>query len=163
VAGVTRHQGYPEPCLLLFPTIYTGRQSWDDLCADLNKAAEMHGFQFTVHISKHTAQATVWTLSCTHHIMFEDKACKHKYVDNEAQYASGVKVTTVKYNRGVEHRGPTGINQPRKMETSLPTRKNDVCPFKIKIHFNKKDDLFYLSKMDQYTLTVVISGLLFYF
>jgi hypothetical protein len=78
--------------------------------------------------------------------MFEDKACKRKYVDNETQYASGVKVTTVKYNRGVEQRGPTGINQPRKMETSLPTPKNDVCPFKIKIHFNKKDDLFYLSK-----------------
>jgi uncharacterized protein YlbG (UPF0298 family) len=32
------------------------------------------------------------------------------------------------------------------METSLPTLKNDVCPFKINIHFNKKDDLFYLSK-----------------
>jgi hypothetical protein len=32
------------------------------------------------------------------------------------------------------------------METSLPTRKEDICPFKINIPFNKKDDLFYLSK-----------------
>jgi hypothetical protein len=32
------------------------------------------------------------------------------------------------------------------METSLPTRKEDICPFKINIHFNKKDDMFYLSK-----------------
>jgi uncharacterized protein YlbG (UPF0298 family) len=32
------------------------------------------------------------------------------------------------------------------METSLPTRKEDICPFKINIHFNKKDDLFNLSK-----------------
>jgi uncharacterized protein YlbG (UPF0298 family) len=32
------------------------------------------------------------------------------------------------------------------METSLPTRKEDMCPFKINIYFKKKDDLFYLSK-----------------
>jgi hypothetical protein len=51
-----------------------------DLCVDLKNAAEKQGFQFTVRKSKHTAQATVWTLSCTHHIMFEDKACKHKYM-----------------------------------------------------------------------------------
>jgi hypothetical protein len=67
VAGVAREQGYPEPCLLRFPTIYTGMQSWDDLRADLNKSAEKQGFQFTVHKSKHTEQATVWTLSCTRH------------------------------------------------------------------------------------------------
>jgi hypothetical protein len=34
VAGVPREQGYPGPCLLRCPTIYTGRQSWDDLRAD---------------------------------------------------------------------------------------------------------------------------------
>jgi uncharacterized protein YlbG (UPF0298 family) len=78
--------------------------------------------------------------------MFEDKACKQKYVKNEGQFASGMKVTTVKEDLRVEQRGPTGINQPQKMETSLPTLKNDVCPFKINIHFNKKDDLFYFSK-----------------
>jgi hypothetical protein len=57
-----------------------------------------------------------------------------------------MKVTTVKENRGAEQRGPTGIHQPRKTETSLPTRKEDICPFKINTPFNKKDDLFYLSK-----------------
>jgi hypothetical protein len=57
-----------------------------------------------------------------------------------------MKVTTVKENHCVEQCGPTGINQPRKTETSLPTLKNDVCPFKINIRFNNKDDLFYLSK-----------------
>jgi hypothetical protein len=79
VAGVAREQGYPEPCLLRFPTNYTGRQSWDDLRVDLNKAAKKQGFQFTVHKSKYMAQATVWALSCTCHRMFEDKACKRKY------------------------------------------------------------------------------------
>jgi hypothetical protein len=146
VTGVARQQGYPEQCLLRLPTLYTGRQSWDDLRVDLHKAAKKQGFQFTVRKSKHTAQATVWTLYFTRHIMFEDKACKRKYVNNEAQCASGMKATTAKENCCVEQRGPTGIDQPRKMETSLPTLKNDVCPFKINIHFNKKDDLFYLSK-----------------
>jgi hypothetical protein len=28
----------------------------------------------------------------------------------------------------------------------LPTRREDICPFKINISFNKKVDLFYLSK-----------------
>jgi hypothetical protein len=57
-----------------------------------------------------------------------------------------MKFTTVKENRRAEQRGPTGIHQPRKTETSLPTRKEDICPFKINIRFNKKDNLFYLSK-----------------
>jgi hypothetical protein len=50
----------------------------------------------------------------------------------------------------IMQRGPTGIHQPRKTETSLPTRKEDIifCPFKIKIRFNKKDDISftYVSK-----------------
>jgi hypothetical protein len=75
----------------------------------MNKAAEKQGFQFTVRKSKLTDQATVWRLSCTRHRIFEDKACKRKYVNNKAQFASGTKVTTVKENRLVEQRGPTGI------------------------------------------------------
>jgi hypothetical protein len=63
-----------------------------------------------------------------------------------AQFAAGVKVTTVKENRRAEQWGPTGIHQPRKMETSLPPRKEYIFPFKINIRFNNKDDLFYLSK-----------------
>jgi hypothetical protein len=119
MAGVTREQGYPRSCLLRFPKIYTGRQSWDDLRADLNKAVEKQGFQFTVRKSKHTAQATVCILSCTRHRMFEDKACKQKCVNNEAQFESGMKVTTVKENCRVDQLGPTGINQPRKKNTAL--------------------------------------------
>jgi hypothetical protein len=64
-AGIARQSDYPEPCLLRFPKIYTGRQSWDDLHADLNKVAEKQGLQFTVCNTKHTSQATAWTLSCT--------------------------------------------------------------------------------------------------
>jgi hypothetical protein len=58
----------------------------------------------------------------------------------------GMKVTIVKENRWVEQHGPTGINQPRKTETSRPTRKQDQCPFKLNIRLNMEDDLFYLSK-----------------
>jgi hypothetical protein len=121
VAGMAREQGYSDPCLLRFPTIYTGRQSWDDLRTDLNKAAEKQGFQFTVCKSKHMDQATVWTLSCRRHIIFEDKACKRKYVNNnEKQFASGMKVTTLKENCRVEQRGLTGINQPQKWKHHSP-------------------------------------------
>jgi hypothetical protein len=78
--------------------------------------------------------------------MAEHKVCKHIYEYSDAQFSAGLKVMTVKENRRADQRGPTGINQPRKMETSLPTRKEDICPFKINIRFNKKDDdLFYLS------------------
>jgi hypothetical protein len=146
VAGITRQLDYPESCLLRFPTIYTGRQSWDDLRADLNKVAEKQGFQFTIPNTKHTAQATLWTLSCTRHRMAEHKSCKRIYEYPYAQFAARMKVMTVKENRRAEQHGPTGIHQPRKTETSLPTRKEDICPFKINICFNKKDDLFYSSK-----------------
>jgi uncharacterized protein YlbG (UPF0298 family) len=78
--------------------------------------------------------------------MAEHKVCKRVYDYPDTQFASGMMVTTVKENRRAEHHGPTGIHQPRKTETSLPTRKEDICPFKINIRFNKKDDLFYLSK-----------------
>jgi hypothetical protein len=146
VAGIARQLDYPEPCVLWFPTIYTRRQSWYDLGAELNKVAEKHGFQFTVCNTKHTAQATSWTLSGTRHKMAENKACKRNYVNHYAQFAAGIKVKTVKENHWVDQRGPIGINQPKKAETSLPTRKEDICPFKINIRFNKKDDLFYISK-----------------
>jgi uncharacterized protein YlbG (UPF0298 family) len=137
VVGIARQSDYPEPCLLRFPTIYTGRQSRDDLRVDLNKVAEKQGFQVTVRNTKHTAQATDWTLSCTRHRMAEHKVCKRVYDYPDAQFASGMKVTTVKENRRAEQRGPTGIHQPRKI---------DICPFKINIRFNEKDDLFYLAK-----------------
>jgi hypothetical protein len=146
LAGIARQIDYPELCLFRFPTIYSGGQSWDDLRADLNKVADKLGFQLTFHNTKHTAQATAWKVSCTHHRMAENKACKLNYVNPDAQFAAGMKVTTVRENRWVEQRGPTGINQPRKMETSLQTLKEDICPFKINIDFNKKGDLFYLSK-----------------
>jgi uncharacterized protein YlbG (UPF0298 family) len=146
VAGIAIQSDYPEPCLSRFLTIYTGRKSWDDLRADLHKVAEKQGFQFNVRNTKHTAQATAWTLSCKRHRMTEHRVCKRVYDYPDAQFASGMKVTKVKENRWAEHRGPTGIHQPRKMETSLPTNKEDMCPFKINIRFNKKDDLFYLSK-----------------
>jgi hypothetical protein len=58
-----------------------------------------------------------------------------------------MKITTlVEETRRAEQREPTGIHQPPNTETSLPTRKEDICPFKINIRFKKKDDLCYLSK-----------------
>jgi hypothetical protein len=39
--------------------------------------------------------------------MFEDNACKHEYENGDAQFAAGMKVTTVKKNHLVEQRGPT--------------------------------------------------------
>jgi hypothetical protein len=86
----------------------------------------------------------VHNIACTN--IVEHKACKRIYDYPDAQFAVGMKVMTVKETHRAEQRGPTGIHQPRKTETSLPTRKEDICPFKINIHFNKKDDLFHLSK-----------------
>jgi hypothetical protein len=141
VAGIARHSYYPEPCLLRFQTIYAGRQSSDDLRTDLNKVNEKQCFHFTIRNTTHTPQATSWTFSCARHIMAEHKACKCIYDYPDDQFAALIKVTTVKENRRVEQRGPAGIHQPRKMENSLPMRKAYICPFKINIHFNKKDDL----------------------
>jgi hypothetical protein len=79
--------------MLWFSSIYTGRQSGDDLHADLNKSAEKQGFQFTVCNASNSNQATVWTFSCTHDIIFEDKACKHNYGNWDAQFAEGMSWT----------------------------------------------------------------------
>jgi hypothetical protein len=87
-----------------------------------------------------------WKLSFAHNRMFEDKACTRYYEHGDAQFAEGMKATTVKENHRVEQRGPTGINQPRKTETPRPAWKEDQCPFKINIHLNLIDNLFYLSK-----------------
>jgi hypothetical protein len=80
VAEIDRQSDYLEPCLLRFPTIYTGRQSCDDLRAGLNKVAEKQGFQFTVRNTKHTSQAIACTLSCTRHQIAEQKVC-HRWMD----------------------------------------------------------------------------------
>jgi hypothetical protein len=120
---------------------YTGRQSWDDLRVHLNKSAEKQGFQFIVCNTANLAQSMVWTLCCTLNRMFEDKACKRNYENGDAQFAAGMKVTTVKENPRVEQRGPTGINQPRNMDTLHPTHKEDKCRFNINIRLNLKDYL----------------------
>jgi hypothetical protein len=78
--------------------------------------------------------------------MAEHKVCKRVHDYPDAQFASGIKFTRVKENRPAEQHGPTGIHQPGKTEMALPTRKEDICPFIINICFNKKEDLFYLSK-----------------
>jgi hypothetical protein len=96
VAGLALQQGCPEPCMLQFPLIYTGRQSWDDLCADLNKSAEKQGFQFTVCKTANSTQA-VWTLSCNHNRMFDDKACKRNYENGDAQFVGCLKVIKGSY------------------------------------------------------------------
>jgi hypothetical protein len=66
-----------------------------------------------------------------------------------------MKVPAVKENCQAEQHGPTGIHQPRKTETSLQTRKEDICPFKNQHPF-KQD----LSKKYQYTLILGMYGVL---
>jgi hypothetical protein len=149
INAVAKRSDYPEPCLLRFPTIYTGRQSWDDLCADLNKVAEMQGFQFTVHNTKHTAQATAfWTRSCTRHGMAEHNFCKRVYDYPDAQFASGMKVTTVKENRRAEQRGPTGIHQPVKRRCHYPQGKKTFVHSKSTSVSTRRMICFIYQKMD---------------
>jgi hypothetical protein len=57
--------------------------------------------------------------------MFEDKACKCSYEDGNAQFDAVMKVTTVKENRRINQCGPTEFNQPREIETTRPTRKEE--------------------------------------
>jgi hypothetical protein len=78
--------------------------------------------------------------------MAEHKVCKHVYDYPDAQFASGMKVMTVKENQRAEQCGPTGIHQSCKTDMSLPTRKEEICRLKINNSFNKKDDLFNLSR-----------------
>jgi hypothetical protein len=112
--AIPSHVGYG------YPSIYTGRQLWDNLRADLKKSAEKQGFQFTVHNTANSVHAMVRTLPCTLNRMCKNKACKQ--------------------------RGPIGINQPRKIEVSRPTWKEGKCPLTIKIPLNLKDNWIYLSK-----------------
>jgi hypothetical protein len=58
--------------MLRFLSICTGRPPWDDPHADRNKAADKQGFQFTFFYAANSAHDTVWTLSCTPNVMFED-------------------------------------------------------------------------------------------
>jgi hypothetical protein len=94
-----RNKAIPSHVCCGFPQFTLGGgQSWDNLRADPSKSAEKQGFQFTVRDTANSAQSTIWTLSCTHNIIFEDKACKCNYENGDAQFAEGMKVTTVKEN-----------------------------------------------------------------
>jgi hypothetical protein len=72
-----------------------------------------------------------------------------------------MKVMTVKENRRVEQHGPTGINQPRKTDTSHPTWKEYQCPFKHTFE-PKRTTCFTYPKKDQLPLTVVVSDVVLY-
>jgi hypothetical protein len=92
--------------------------------------------------------------------MAENKACKRKYEYPDAQFAAGMKVTTVKENRRAEQRGPAGINQLRKNGDLTPNEEGRYLSIQSQHPFHQEGRLVLLyPKMDQYTLTVGMRGL----
>jgi hypothetical protein len=95
--------------------------------------------------------------------MVEHKSCNRIYEYPDPKFSARMKVTTVTENRQAEKRGSTGIHQPHKTETSLPTRKeDDICPFKINIRASTRriTTCYNYQKMYYYTLLVGMCGVL---
>jgi hypothetical protein len=92
------NKAIPSPVCCDFVPQFTlgGNHGTTSVRTDLNKYDEKQGFQFTVHNIVNSAQAIVWILSCTRNRMFEHKA-------GDAQFAEGMKVTTVEENHRVDH------------------------------------------------------------
>jgi hypothetical protein len=63
-----------------------------------------------------------------------------------SNYMDGIATTTVKQNRLIDIRGPTGPKQSRKTQTVLPTCNEKKCNFGFNVICRSSDGGWFLSK-----------------
>jgi hypothetical protein len=58
----------------------------------------------------------------------------------------GIATTTVKYNRLIKMRGPTGLKQSRKTQTIIPTYQEERCHFSFNAICRSDDGAWFSKK-----------------
>jgi hypothetical protein len=104
---IPNNTSYPNFCLYKFPDRFNGLGDWPKLKKELHSSGIVGGCTL---ISNHVKSLT-----------YKEKVnLKRKYVE-ESDYMDGIATKTVKQNRLIEMRGPTGPKQSRKTQTVFLT------------------------------------------
>jgi hypothetical protein len=70
---------------------------------------------------------------------------KRKYEEG-SDYIEGMTTTTIKQNRLVDMRGPTGLKQYRRTQTILPTCREEICNSGVNVICRDVGGAWFLSK-----------------
>jgi hypothetical protein len=112
---------YPNFCLYKFPDRFNGLGDCQKLKNELHSSGITGGCSLISNHAKALAVGNKCHVTCHRYRTYKEKVnLKRKYEDG-SDYMDGIATTTVKQNRLIEMRGPTGPKQSRKTQNILPT------------------------------------------
>jgi hypothetical protein len=118
---ILNNTSYPNLCLYKFPDRFNDLGDWPKLKKELHSSGIAGGCTLISNHVKRLAVGKKYHVTCHRYRTFKEKVnLKRKYVEG-SDYMDGIATTTVKQNRLIEMRGPTGPKQSRKTQTVLPT------------------------------------------
>jgi hypothetical protein len=118
---IPNNTSYPNFCLYKFPDRFNGLGDWPELKKELHSSGIAGGCTLISNHVKSLAVGKKYHVTCHRYRTYKEKVnLKRKYVEG-SDYMDGIPTTTVKQNRLIEMRGPTGPKQSRKTQTVLPT------------------------------------------
>jgi hypothetical protein len=118
---IPKNPSYPNFCLYKFPDRLNGLGDWLKLKKELHSSGITGGCTLISNHAKVLAVGKKFHVTCHRYRTYKEKVnLKRKYEDG-SDYMDGIATTTVKQNRKIEMRGPTGPKQSRKTQTILPT------------------------------------------
>jgi hypothetical protein len=117
---IPNNTSYPNFCLYKFPDRFNGLGDWQKLKKELHSSGISGGCTLISNHAKTLAVGKKFHVTCHRYRTYKKKVnLKRKYVEG-SDYMDVIAPTTVKQNRLIEVRGPTGPKQSRKTQTVLP-------------------------------------------
>jgi hypothetical protein len=144
---------FPLDSLFPFPSLYHGENMWKILFSELVHEAEVRGGFRLVFLRKsenRDKKIFQYTIGCVRYKVYGEnkkkvpnaaKKIKGKDIGPDRLHADGIKKTAIKGGK-YEMRNLDGRKIPRRRYTMLPVEKEERCPFRMKIYFKNKYDLF---------------------
>jgi hypothetical protein len=118
---IPNNTSYPIFCLYKFPDRLNGLGDWQKLKKELHSSVISGGCTLISNHAKTLSVGKKFHVTCHCYRTYKEKVnLKRKYVEG-SDYMDGIVTTTVKQNRLIEMRGPTGPKQSHKTQTVLPT------------------------------------------
>jgi hypothetical protein len=118
---IPNNTSYPNFCLYKFPDRFNGLGDWPKLKKELHSSGIAGGCSLVSNHVKSLAVGNKYHVTCHCYRTYKEKVnLKRKYVEG-SDYIDGIATTTVKQNRLIETRDPTGPKQSHNTQTVLPT------------------------------------------
>jgi hypothetical protein len=143
---IPKNSSYPNFRLYKFPDRFNDLKDWPKLKKDIRSSGMANGCSLMSNDVKNLACGKKYLANCHRYRTYKEKVNVKRKYDEGSDYMVGIVTTTMKQNRLVDMRGPTGPKQYRKTQTVLPTCKYKRCNFGFNVTCRSTDGAWFLSK-----------------